>query len=416
MYLAVKQKVKHLTKREYLILRDLCRLSKNLKNQALYEVRQEFFNNKRYIGYTEIYNRLKTCDTYKTLNANMAQHIIKTVEADFKSFYRTLKSKLDGKFDAQVNIPHYLPKDGFYELIIQQIIINRGIMKLPYSVKYAKTHDSVHIKIPTCLQDKRIKEIRIRPLFNARYFEITYTYEVEDDVIEKVELDTNRALAIDFGVNNLCTCVTSDGDSFIIDGKKLKSINQWADKEYARLNSIKDKQGFKHMLTKRQAKLWLKRSDRARDYLGKTVKKIIGYCLDNNIGILVCGYNKGFQRGACFNSVVNQSFVQMPFLKLKNRLEYQCKLNGIRFIEQEESYTSKASFWDKDPIPVYGDKYIPKFSGKRIKRGLYRTSDGRLLNADVNGALNILRKSNVVSLEGLYSRGELSTPIRIRVA
>ena len=113
--------------------------------------------------------------------------------------------------------------------------------------------------------------------------------------------------------------------------------------------------------------------------------------------------------------VNNQMFVQMPFYKLQQKLEYQCNLYGIDMLEQEESYTSKASFWDKDDIPVYGDYKQYSFSGKRLKRGLYQTSNGILLNADVNGALNILRKSNVVSLNGLYSRGELNTPVRIRV-
>ena len=112
----------------------------------------------------------------------------------------------------------------------------------------------------------------------------------------------------------------------------------------------------------------------------------------------------------------NQVFTHIPFGRIRENLRYRCSLVGIRFVEQEESYTSKASFWDKDIIPVYGDENIPTFLGKRIKRGLYRTKDGKLLNADVNGALNIMRKSNVVSLDTLYSRGELGTPTRIRVA
>ena len=181
------------------------------------------------------------------------------------------------------------------------------------------------------------------------------------------------------------------------------------------MQSIKDKQKLSKTLTKRQARLLRKRENRVRDYLGKTAKKIINYCLEHNIGNLVLGKNKGFQQESNLGKVNNQIFVQMPFYKLQQKLEYQCKIYGIDMIEQEESYTSKASFWDKDEIPVYGDSKQHIFSGKRIKRGLYKTSSGILLNADVNGALNILRKSNVVSLSGLYSRGELNTPVRIRV-
>ena len=114
----------------------------------------------------------------------------------------------------------------------------------------------------------------------------------------------------------------------------------------------------------------------------------------------------------------NQNFVNIPFGKLKNKLEYLCELNNIQFIEQEESYTSKASFFDMDTIPVYDEESVQTytFSGKRVKRGLYKTASGMTFNADVNGALNILRKSNVVSLDALYTRGAVDTPVRIRIA
>ena len=166
-------------------------------------------------------------------------------------------------------------------------------------------------------------------------------------------------------------------------------------------------------------KLCIKRSNQIRDQLGKTAKKVIDYCLANQIGHLVLGKNKDFQRNTHIGKIQNQHFVNIPYGLLAGNLKYQCKRYGIKFIEQEESYTSKASFWDRDAIPVFCDKEthdISEFSGRRIYRGLYRARNGRMLNADVNGALNILRKSNVVSLETLYSRGELSTPIRIRIA
>ena len=410
MYLVVKQQLNHLSKVEYNVLKEQCHISKNLKNQVLYEIRQKFFNNKSYLNYTEAYKILKTSDNYKLLQASMAQQIMRKVDAEFKSFFGSLKSN---KVTYKVNIPHYLPKDGYNQLIIQKINMHNGKFKMPYSREYAKTHEKFYIKIPSILSDKTIKEIKIIPKYNARFFEIAYTYEVED--VSKINLDKTKALAIDLGVNNLCTCVTSDGDSFILDGKKLKSYNQWYNKENARLQSIKDKQKLGKSSTKRQVSLLRKRENRVRDYLSKTAKKIINYCLEHDIGILVLGKNKGLQQKSNLGKVNNQIFVQMPFYKLQQKLEYQCNLCGIAMIEQEESYTSKASFWDKDDIPVYGDSKQYSFSGKRIKRGLYQTSSGMLLNADVNGALNILRKSNVVSLDGLYSRGELNTPVRIRV-
>lgn len=145
--------------------------------------------------------------------------------------------------------------------------------------------------------------------------------------------------------------------------------------------------------------------------------QIIQYCIDNKIGNIVLGYNEGFQDRTNLGRVNNQNFVQIPIGKLKCRLKYLSDLNGINFMLQEESYTSKASFFDKDDIPVWNPQNpaIAEFSGTRIHRGLYKTKSGTFVNADINGALNILRKSNVVSLETLYSRGEVNTPLRIRV-
>ena len=145
---------------------------------------------------------------------------------------------------------------------------------------------------------------------------------------------------------------------------------------------------------------------------------VINYCLKNQIGKIVCGYNVTFQRNSKIGKVNNQNFVNIPFGKIREKFQYLCRLYGFEYVEQEESYTSKASFFDKDEIPIYNEDNPQKyeFSGKRISRGQYRTSKGYILNADVNGALNILSKSKVVSLLGLYNRGELDTPIRIRVA
>jgi len=151
--------------------------------------------------------------------------------------------------------------------------------------------------------------------------------------------------------------------------------------------------------------------------MSKAARMIINYCIAHDIGTLVVGYNEDFQRNSNMGKANNQTFTNIPYGKLLKKLEYLCKLNGIVFVKQEESYTSKASFWDKDEIPVYNaaNQQSYTFSGSRIHRGLYKTGSGDVLNADVNGALNILRKSNVVGLEALYSRGEVDTPVRIRI-
>ena len=331
-------------------------------------------------------------------------------------FFGLLKLAKEGKYNYKdIRLPGYLPKDGFTTLVIGFVRIKENKLVIPYSNAFRKEHKSIEINIPPKLIDKKIKEIRIIPKSKARFFEIQYTYEVEE---AQINVDKNKALAIDFGVNNLATCVTSQGESFIVDGRRLKSINQWYNKQNAHLQGVKDKQGYKTKYTNRQLKNLIKRNNKANDYMSKVARIIINYCLENGIGHVVCGYNETFQQKPKLGKKNNQVFTSIPFGKLREKIEYLCKLYGVSYTKQEESYTSKASFFDKDYIPIYNNdnpkKYV--FSGKRVKRGLYKTKDGKLLNADVNAALNILSKSKVVDLTVLYNRGELDTPVRIRVA
>ena len=416
MYLTVKQQVKHLSKEEYNILRELCHTAKNLANEAIYNIRQYYFTEEEYLKYEKNYALLKDSPNYKTLNSNMAQQILKEVDGSFKSFFGLLKLAKKGKYSFRdCKLPHYLPKDGFTTLVIGFVRLNGNKLILPYSNTFKKTHKPVEIKIPPILADKHIKEIRIIPKSGARFFEIQYTYEAE--CIQR-NLNKNNALALDLGINNLVTAVSSNGRSFIIDGRRLKSINQWFNKENARLQSIKDKQHYGKKPTNRQKAIARDRNNKVNDYMNKTARKVIDYCIANNIGVLVVGYNETFQRSSHMGKQNNQNFVNIPYGQIRNKLEYLCELNGIVFVKQEESYTSQASFWDRDNIPVYNadNPQSYKFSGTRIRRGLYKTADGTLLNADVNGALNILRKSSVVDLTVLYGSGEVDTPVRIRVA
>ena len=414
MYLTLKQQVKHLSKKEFRNLKYLSHIAKNLTNEAIYNIRQYYFKNKKYLSYNENYKMLKNSENYKKLNSNMAQQILKEVDGSFKSFFGLLKLAKNGQYDnKKIKLPKYLAKDGFTTLVIGFVRLKDDILIVPYSNLFKKTHQEVKIKLPPVLKDKKIKEIRIIPKQHSRYFEIQYTYEVEE--VQR-ELNENNALGIDLGIDNLCTCVTNNGASFIIDGRKLKSINQYYNKINAKLQSIKDKQKTSRT-TLRQKRIARKRNNRINDYLSKAARIIINYCLNNDIGKVVLGHNEDFQRNSNIGSINNQNFVNIPYGKLRDKLIYLCKLYGIEFKLQEESYTSKASFFDGDEIPIY-DKENQKeyiFSGKRIKRGLYQTSTGKLINADCNGALNILRKSKVVDLSVLYNRGELNTPKRIRV-
>ena len=414
MYLTLKQQVKHLSKKEFRNLKYLSHIAKNLTNEAIYNIRQYYFNKKKYLSYNENYKMLKNSENYKKLNSNMAQQILKEADGSFKSFFGLLKLAKNGQYNFKdIKLPKYLAKDGFTTLVIGFVRLKDDILIVPYSNSFKKTHQEVKIKLPPVLKGKKIKEIRIIPKQHSRYFEIQYTYEVEE--VQR-ELNKENALGIDLGIDNLCTCVTNNGASFIIDGRKLKSINQYYNKINAKLQSIKDKQKTSRT-TLRQKRIARRRNNRIEDYLSKAARIIVNYCLNNDIGKIVLGYNEDFQRNSNIGSINNQNFVNIPYGKLRDKLIYLCKLYGIEFKLQEESYTSKASFFDGDEIPIY-DKENPQeyiFSGKRIKRGLYQTSTGKLINADCNGALNILRKSKVVDLSVLYNRGELNTPKRIRV-
>lgn len=414
MYLTVKQQLKNLPKEDYNNLMELSHVAKNLYNFATYNVRQYYFQEKEYLKYEQNNVLCKSNENYKMLNSNMAQQILKEVDGAFKSFFGLIKLAKKGKYNFRsIKLPKYLPKDGFTTLIIGFVRLKDNILIMPYSNSYKKTHNLIKINIPPILLDKKIKEIRIIPKFKAKYFEIQYTYQVEN--IQN-KLDLTKALSIDVGINNLCSCVTSDGFSFIIDGKKIKSINQWYNKENARLQSIKDKQGITY-LTNKQINLVTNRNNKINDYVNKTCRYIINFCIDNNIGNLVIGYNETLQQNANLGKSNNQNFVNIPVGNIKEKLEYLCELNNIKFYKQEESYTSKASFFDNDEIPKYNPN-APKtytFSGKRVKRGLYKTATNKMINADINGALNILKKSSVVDLSVLYSSGEVATPVRIRI-
>ena len=342
----------------------------------------------------------------------MAQQILKEADGAFKSFFGLIKLAKQGKYNFRdIKLPGYLPKDGHMTLVIGMVRLNENLLTIPYSRSFSKAHAPVTFKIPPLLAGKSIKEIRIIPKSKAKFFEIQYTYEV---AAEQRKLNPNKAMAVDFGLSNLAACATSDGKMFIVDGKRLKSVNQWFNKENARLQSVKDKQDNKKRSTNRQRELYAGRNNKINDYILKAARIIINRCISWDIGTLAVGYSETLQRGVSLGKITNQQFANIPLGRLKDKLEYLCKLYGIRFVKQEESYTSQASFFDGDEIPEYNadNPKSYKFTGRRTNRGLYGHNRG-LVNADVNGALNILRKSKAVDLSVLGCRGEVDTPVRM---
>lgn len=419
IYCVQSNVIRGLSKEHYDLLREMCRYSNNLYNVALYNIRQHYFNTKQFLTYESNYHKCKTNENYSLLQAGISQQIMKVVDRNFKSFFNLIKKcKLGDYKYYDVNIPHYRHKGEMFNLIMSTnaFIIKDGYLYVGMSRTFRTLHESVKeiaIPFPARLSDKIIKEIRILPCNNGRYFKIQYVYEAEQ---ESVNTDKNNMLSIDLGVDNLATCVSTVGTPFIIDGRKLKSINHQWNKETARFRSISMKQGLKTT-----ARIWrntTKRNNQVNDAIKKSARYIINYCTKNNIGTLVVGYNADFKRNSNLGKTNNQNFVQIPLGNLRQQLKFLCWKYEIEYAEQEESYTSKSSFIDKDVLPEYKPEqpYTGTFSGKRIKRGLYQSKNGTILNADVNGAANILRKCKQNVDFDKLCKGLLASPKRIRLS
>lgn len=411
--------IRRLSKKQYELLKEMCRYSNSLYNVALYNIRQQYFDTKKFLRYESNYHECKNNENYRLLQAGVAQQTMKVVDRSFKSFFNLLKKCKAGEYRYHdVKMPHYRKPGGLFNLVLSNnaIIIKNGFLYLPMSRDFRKLHPEVKeitIPFPKRLSDKTIKEVRILPCGNGKVFKIQYVYEVLE---EPKNLNKDNVLSIDLGIDNLATCVSTIGTPFIMDGRKIKSINHQWNKETARLRSISMKQGLK--TTNRIQKITAKRNNQVNDCVKKTARYIIDYCIAHDIGSLVVGYNADFKRNSSIGKVNNQNFVQIPLGDLRNQLHFLCWKYGIEYTDQEEAYTSKSSFLDKDVLPEYRPEqpYTGKFSGKRIHRGLYRSAKGTIVNADVNGAANIMRKCKQNVDFDKLCLGLLASPARIRLS
>ncbi|MBR4151611.1 MAG: transposase [Selenomonadaceae bacterium] len=417
MYLTQSNLIRGLSKREYLMLRMMCFFSKNLYNVTLYNIRQYYFAEKKYLRYESNYHVTKDNENYKLLQAGVSQQTMKVVDRAFQSFFALTEKAHRGEYRFQdIKLPKYRAKGSLFNLILQSnaISIKGGFLAVPMSNAFMSIYgrEKIKIKIPEHVPEKSIKEIRIIPILNGKKFKIQYVYEVEP---EPLNMNQEETLAIDVGLENLATCISTVGTSFIMNGRAIKSINRLWNKRRAELQSRLPQGQYTSNLIRR---LTLKRNNRVNDCIKKTARYIVNHCIEHNIGTIVCGYNLDFERGINLGKKTNQNFTQISFGNLREQIKNLCIRYGMQYLEQEESYTSKASFLDLDFLPVYNadnpQKY--EFSGKRIKRGLYQVSDGRKVNADLNGAANILRKSSQNFDFEELSRGLLASPLRIKLA
>ncbi len=408
-----QQNLLHPDKNLSAILEYLCGEANKVFNCSVYYARQIWFKENRFVGKGELCRQMKWNRHFRAMYASSAQQICNGVVEALASFRQLLKLFKEKKLENKPRPPKYRKKGLFTVSYPKKWLklTEKGIrVPLGKSVKAWFGLENFYLPMASNLDWEKIREIRILPRHGCFYVE--YVYQRKSTLERTHEGDPEKVLGIDHGLGNWLTCVTNVGTSFIVDGRHLKSVNQWYNKQIATIKEGKP-QGF---WSKRLANITEKRNRQTQDAVNKAARLVINHCLENGIGRIVFGWNKGQKDGIDIGGKNNQKFVQIPTAKLKQRIHELCEIYAIQFIETEESYTSQASFLDGDIIPVYGEKPDNwKASGKRIKRGLYRTRNRVLINADCNGAANILRKVAAtlgLCLEGVSS-GALTTPVRV---
>ena len=365
----------------YSICDELCFKSKNLYNAALFEFRQSYFDKEldtlTWQNINRIFNQSNQFD-YRELPSKVSNTVLKKLGNNISSFWSLVKKS---DYNKKVRLPKYLHKtDGRFIVEFNKQTFSN---KRDEDNNLIICKSSLDLRIPT--KAEKPQQVRIIPKVGCYVIEVVY--EIKENKMKQ----NQRVAAIDLGLNNLATVVTNDGDNpILISGKKIKSINQYYNKMTSKQKSLLPNNIF---TSKSLDRLWLKRNNKISYEIHKITKFLANYFDERDISKVIIGNNTGWKNGINLGKRNNQNFVNIPYSKFINQLTYKCQLLGITVITREESYTSKASFLDYDEIPNYEDETKPKFSGKRIKRGLYRSTT-RKINADVNGAYNIMAKEN----------------------
>lgn len=356
-------------------------LSKNLFNLANYYYRQYFFQHRQKLNFNQLYHLVSKTTDYLALPTKVSKQIIRRLDTAWNSYFGALKEyKLyPQKFLGQPKIPKYKHKEKGRNILIYPL---ESVYKKP--LKNGFCHLSMsEIKIPTSI--KEIIEVRIVPKTSCYVLEIVY--EQEEEIT-----DNEQRAGIDLGVNNLMAVTTNQTGipPLLIKGRPLKAINTFYNKQRSRLQSqLKIRNNLNS--SKQLQSLTHKRNCRVENYLHTASKRVIDWCITQEIGTLIIGHNEAQKQSLNLGKRNNQQFVNIPHYRLIEMLSYKAQLKGIKVIITEESYTSQSSALDRDELPKYGEQK-PRFKGKRIARGLYKTSTNQLLNADVNGSFNIIRK------------------------
>ena len=388
---------------KYKIIDEMCFRSKNLYNEANYVLRQEFINNGKYISYNDMNKEFKTHENYKLNFSQPSNCTLRRLDKNWKAFFKGMKEwkRNPDKFLGMPKLPKYLPKDGRFPWMIPNNLCYYKPEKGTVYMKCRMVND--YEWKSKCLG--RLIQVRFIPRGSCYVMEIVYETEIPDTNVE-----SKNIAAIDLGVDNLVTMTNNIGlNPIIINGKGIKSINQYYNKRLAKEKSL---------LKIRHGKDWsrkldmitFKRFQRIKNYMHNTSHYIVNWCIENNIDTLVVGKNDEWKQESAMCKKSNQNFIMIPYQMLLQQLKYKCENVGIKYIEHEEAYTSGTSFLDEEePIKQNYDK------SRRIQRGLFKSRTGLLINSDVNGSLQIMKKvfPNVISRYGIEA---VLTPIVISVA
>ena len=394
----IEHHIIHGSHSHFKLIDEYCLKAKNLYNYANYQIR---FNNlvlfNDHMNYYEIEKLVRHGNNskfyYDLPKAQVAQQVLKKLSENWIAFNSANRDYVihKNKYRGRPKPPKYLKSNSRFELYFT----SQAFSFKSNRINLGKAMNNLTIKTKHNL----VKFVRICPI-NSFTYDIQIGYEYE----QNPRIKSNNFAAIDLGINNLATISFTNRKPLIVNGKPIKSINQYYNKQLAKTQSY-------NLPKKYIDKLALKRNNKLNDYLHKSSRFIVNQLVDSNISTLVIGYNKGWKQGAKMRKVNNQKFVQIPFLKFVNMLKYKCELAGIEVICTSEQYTSKCSFIDKEPI-----EYHKNYLGNRTYRGLYESANRIKINADVNASYNILRKYlNEAKKTNIYELVNLvevcSTPI-----
>lgn len=404
---------KHIIKKNHPyfdIFDEFAHLSKNLYNHANYLVRREFTETGNWLRYQDLDKILKQDtehpDYSRMPTAQTAQQILMLLDRSWTSFFRSIKdwSKHKHKYLGRPKLPKYKSKDGKMILIItgQQAKLKQNLLKFP------KSFQGFTVK-PRCASlsnFEKINQVRIIPRGQVFHLEIVYSVSVKDEMLP----DNGRYMSIDLGLDNLATVVTNvEVQPIIVNGKGLKSINQYYNKQSAHYQEISKRMNSR-FYTNRLYRLTHKRNARVDDYLHKASRCIVDFAVNHRINTIIIGYNETWKQSASLSKSVNQSFTSIPHQRFVDKIIYKARSVGVNVILTEERYTSGTSFLDNEsPDKRYYDK------SRRVYRGLFVSNQGISINADVNAAFQIMKKvfPNEFS-DGI--EGVVLHPVKVNIA